>query len=202
MQTFLDRTFWDITLAQLAGELSLEALYRVWPLWDAYNNAHQLYSTLADSYDPAGMHRRLADTYQRITERDERMRQVPEPEPEENEPEEDEPEEDNADLPDETPVRCPRNCGDCGGLRYGCGLTLGDLRAARLAAAIREAQEEEAYEAWAQEERWRRQEQDREDYAREREEEERDEWDEWREGGGQGCGNCIDVCRCHCYDDY
>lgn len=24
-------------------------------------------------------------------------------------------------------------------------------------------------------------------------------WDEWREGGGQGCGECIDVCRCHCY---
>ncbi len=30
----------------------------------------------------------------------------------------------------------------------------------------------------------------------EREEMEREEWDEWTRGGGQGCGNCIDVCRC------
>ncbi len=30
----------------------------------------------------------------------------------------------------------------------------------------------------------------------EREEMEREKWDEWTRGGGQGCGNCIDVCRC------
>jgi hypothetical protein len=29
---------------------------------------------------------------------------------------------------DDELVRCPRNCGDCGGLRYGCGLTKGDIR--------------------------------------------------------------------------
>jgi hypothetical protein len=38
--------------------------------------------------------------------------------------------------------------------------------------------------------------QDRDDDRWEREEREREEWDEWREGGGQGCGECIDVCRC------
>jgi hypothetical protein len=37
----------------------------------------------------------------------------------------------------------------------------------------------------------------REDEDRyEREEMEREKWDEWTRGGGQGCGNCIDVCRC------
>jgi hypothetical protein len=29
---------------------------------------------------------------------------------------------------DDELVPCPRNCGDCGGLRYGCGITRGDLR--------------------------------------------------------------------------
>ncbi len=378
VQTFLDRAFWDITKAQLDSSILkdprfihsrwgktkeqltvkyIEELpYNLWLLWDAYNNAHRLYSTLADSFDPAGMHERIAGSRKRIAERAERMRQAraAPPEPEEEEEEED----------DDTPVPCPRNCGDCGGLRYGCGLTRGDFRPVRgggaggedplpeepepepvgpspfhrgfyldirhypgdgdgyechdykwptvikvandyelmekvrwyltqqyphiasynlvrwdlrthyvasrydahtalptdhvprwnnlddiyklpqalskvpaehahkalslrfftddetvnlvitltpppppseedrLAAALREAEEEERYEAWALEERWRRQEQDREDFAREREEEERDEWDEWREGGGQGCGSCIDVCRCHCYDDY
>ncbi len=46
------------------------------------------------------------------------------------------------------------------------------------------------------------------DYSRAEEEEmrafqeehDREEWDEWERGGGQGCGRCIDVCRCHCYD--
>ncbi len=360
VQMLLDRAFWDITKAQLAGEHIEEIPFNLWLLWDTYNNAHRLYSVLADSFDPAGMHERIAGARKRISERAERMRQAraAPPEPEETEEEEED--------DDDTPVPCPRNCGDCGGLRYGCGLTRGDFRAARgggagaepleelepapepepvgpspfrrgfyldichypangegyefheykwptvikvaddyelmekvrwyltqqypqissyslvrwelrthyvasrydanpmsptdhvprwntlddlyklpqvltkvpaehanralslrfftedetvnlvikltppspppeedrLAAALREAEEEERYEAWAEEERWRRQEQDREDYAREREEEERDEWDEWREGGGQGCGNCIDVCRCHCYEDY
>ncbi len=42
-------------------------------------------------------------------------------------------------------------------------------------------------------------EQEKDDSEWEREEREREEWDEWREGGGQGCGECIDVCRCHCW---
>ncbi len=35
--------------------------------------------------------------------------------------------EDDADSDDEL-VPCPPNCGDCGGLRYGCGITRGDVR--------------------------------------------------------------------------
>ncbi len=38
-------------------------------------------------------------------------------------------------------------------------------------------------------------EEDRQDRY-EREEMAREEWDDWIEGGGQGCGRCIDVCRC------
>ncbi len=37
---------------------------------------------------------------------------------------------------------------------------------------------------------------ERDEWEEERREEERDEWEEWESGGGQGCGECIDVCRC------
>lgn len=88
-----------------------------------------MYSTISDSFDPAGRHDSIVGMRQRISERAERVRQfsTAPPKPEETsvsgggagagEKEDD----------DEL-VACPRNCGDCGGLRYGCGITRGDIR--------------------------------------------------------------------------
>lgn len=45
-------------------------------------------------------------------------------------------------------------------------------------------------------------ERERDEWEEERREEEREEWEEWKRGGGQGCGECIDVCRCMSREDW
>jgi hypothetical protein len=340
VQDILDRAFWDITRRQLAGEVVEELPYTLWLLWNEYDTAHSMYSTLADSFDPAGKHGSISGMRKRISERAERARQfrAAPPEPEETsaagggEEKED----------DDVPIRCPRRCPDCEG--SGCGLTVRDLRGyekptpppepevpphsggplagpfalnwsyyqagwgttcdvltvptkldictevlkyvpytyehlpyenivhwelhatnsrtswdlirlkphdpanhaepwntlddlkelptlldgvqmsqlplhltfytpayeigleliidrhipgeeydGRTPGVIDDPEDDPYYpheHSRAEEEEWRAQ----------REEDERDEWDEWERGGGQGCGSCIDVCRCHCYD--
>jgi hypothetical protein len=344
VQDILDRAFWDITRRQLAGEVVEELPYDLWLLWNEYNNAHSMYSTISDSFDPAGRHDSIVGMRKRISERAERARQfrAAPPEPEETSAagggagceEEDD---------DDTPIRCRRRCPDCEG--SGCGLTVRDLRGyeeptpppepevpphsggplvgsfalnwayyqagrgapggglevstkldislqalkyitdtyehlpcenivhwelhatnsrvswdlirlkpldpanhaepwntlddlkelptlldgvqmsqlplhiifhtptevalelvidhhipdeefygtGREPGVIDDPEDDPYYpheHSRAEEEEWRAQ----------REEDERDEWDEWERGGGQGCGSCIDVCRCHCYD--
>ena len=311
MQDFLDRAFWDITRRQLAGEMVEELPYTLWLLWNEYDNAHSLYSTLADSFDPAGKHGSISGMRKRISERAERARQfrAAPPEPEETsaagggEEKEDcvPPPEPEVSLPSGDPLAGPFTLNwsyyqegygvPDGGLAVETTMditlqvlkyitdkyqhvphenivywglyatndknswehiplkpktptdhqlrwnTLDDLKelptlldgvqmsqlplhitfytptheigleliinrhipdeefygTGREPGVIDDPEDDPYYphdHSRAEEEEWRAQ----------REEDDREKYEEWHDGGGQGCGDCIDVCRCHCYD--
>ncbi len=126
VRKYLDAAFWDYTKDQISSVVVGDISGPLLELFLEYERVYTRFSYYCD----LGTFKSVLDTRQRIAERAVRMAEVPEEEPE-PEPEPDYPEYDDGlsdHSDDDEPVRCPRNCGDCGGLRYGCGLTRRDIR--------------------------------------------------------------------------
>jgi len=110
VQKWLDAALWSASMDQIAGRIhDLHEDMRA--LWEAYELQFRIMRALVSHTDLGYAHDTLVNTHTRILER--AAQRLLEPEPEDS---------------DDELVPCPRNCGDCGGLRYGCGLTRGDFR--------------------------------------------------------------------------
>lgn len=113
-----DTMFWDYTKVQISGEVVGDI--SPGPFYDDFVRLWGQYG----HYVPDVGCERVIAARQRIADRAERYHLAAlEPEPVTGGAGGCEEEEGDDEL-----VPCPRNCGDCGGLRYGCGITRGDLR--------------------------------------------------------------------------
>ncbi len=133
---YLNSALWDYSMDQIPRKVVGDISGPLLELYNAYERAHNRYRCYSD----LSLFESILELRQRIAERAERYRLAPP----ESEPttgggaggEDDDGEDDDDEL-----VPCPRHCGDCGGLRYGCGITRGDLR--RWAEARDESEPEE-----------------------------------------------------------
>ncbi len=126
VRKYLDAAFWAYTKDQISGVVVGDISGSLLELFLEYERVYTRFSY----YTKCVTYESVLDTRQRIAERAVRMAEVPEEEPE-DEYEPDYPEYDDGlsdHSDDDEPVSCGRNCGDCGGLRYGCGLTRRDIR--------------------------------------------------------------------------
>ena len=114
IHSYLNSALWDYSMDQIPRKVVGDISGLLLELYNAYEQAYNRYLRYCD----LSLFESVLELRQRIADRAERYRLAP---PECGE------ESDGEDGEEEL-VPCPRNCGDCGGLRYGCGITSGDLR--------------------------------------------------------------------------